>query len=94
MRRIFFSALALCAFSVPATAGEGHDGVAVAAHIFDMADQDDDGQLPPAVSAAAGLERYGVSFAGSDLDGDGVTTREEYLELYRAHHPPTDGSDV
>jgi hypothetical protein len=74
-----------------APAGEGCDsaqsGQSVVHHIFDEADRDDSGTLSPAEYAAAGLERFGVSFAETDADGDGETSQAEYLELYRRHHP-------
>lgn len=90
-------AIGACAFALalavvwasPATAGDALESEAVVAHIFDEADTDDSGALDATEYATAGLARYGVAFEDSDLDGDGETTRAEYLQLYRAHHPPT-----
>jgi hypothetical protein len=82
------TSLALC--SAPARAGEGCGSAGSAAsvvhHIFDMADRDGSGTLTEAEYGAAGLERFGVSFADSDADGDGETSQAEYLELYERHH--------
>jgi len=77
--------------SSPAAAGSGcdagKDAASVVYHIFDAADQDQDGLLTQAEYEDAGLQRYGVSFAESDTNADGATSLEEYLELYLRHHP-------
>ena len=77
-----------------AWAGPGCDGASVVEHDFDEADADDDGLLVREEYEAAGLEQFGVTFEQSDLDGDGVTTFDEYLDLYEAHHPPRHASEV
>lgn len=74
----------------PAAAGDAHDPRAVVEHIFDVADADGSGTLSEAEYAEAGLERFGVSFADSDLDGNGETSLTEYLALYDRHHASGD----
>lgn len=69
-----------------AEAGCGGDGVAMVTRLFEAADRDGNGALSPDEYEAAQLERYGVSFGESDLDGSGSTSLEEYLDLYRHHH--------
>lgn len=87
-------ALALSLTAAPPAASGGEDGLAVAAHLFEAADSDRSGALDAAEYEAANLARFGVSFEQSDLDGDGATSREEYLELYRRHHPVDGETDV
>ncbi|MDJ0852502.1 MAG: hypothetical protein QNK04_29370 [Myxococcota bacterium] len=90
MRRIIVLATAAFAIGVlpiTAGAGEGHDPRFVVEHIFDVADQDQSQTLSSEEYAAAGLERYGVSFEETDANGDGETSLDEYLELYERHHP-------
>jgi hypothetical protein len=57
-------------------------------HIFDMSDTDGDNALSPEEFAASELERYGVDFDDYDVDGDGFTSFDEYLDFFEAHHPP------
>ena len=75
-------------------AGGGHDATAVVEHIFDVADQDGDGVLSDAEYADAGLEQFGLTFDDCDANGDGYTSLDEYLALYRAHHPAHDERDA
>ena len=77
---------ALVVLAGPALAGEGYDAQAVVRHIFEVSDTDDSGALSPEEYAAAGLERFGVTFEDCDADGDGETTFAEYLALYDRHH--------
>ena len=81
-------------FAGDAPAGGGFTATEVVEHIFDVADEDRSGTLSADEYAAAGLERYGVSFGQSDLDGDGQTSLAEYLELYERHHPADDEADI
>ena len=75
--------------------GESHDANFVVNHIFEAADGNADGALTAEEYAAAGLERYGVSFEQTDADGDGATTLEEYRALYDRHHPaPAEDGDA
>lgn len=62
--------------------------VGIAEHIFDMSDTDGDNTLSPEEFAASELERYGVGFDDYDVDGDGFTSFDEYLDFFEAHHPP------
>ena len=62
--------------------------VGIAEHIFDMSDTDGDNALSPEEFAASELERYGVDFDDYDVDGDGFTSFDEYLNFFEAHHPP------
>lgn len=81
--------------SVPTEAGScGDDAVAIVEHIFKSADSNQDGILTPAEYEGAGLERFGVTFAESDADGDGLLTLEEYVELYERHHPSGEEVDA
>ncbi len=69
--------------------------VGIVKHIFDRADQDQDGVLTPAEYEEAGLQSYGVTFEQSDTDADGTTSLDEYIELYQKHHPTSEeGSAV
>jgi hypothetical protein len=63
-------------------------GAAIAEHIFDMSDTNGDDALSPEEFAAAGLERYGMNFEAYDVDEDGFTSFDEYLDVFEAHHPP------
>jgi hypothetical protein len=93
MRIALVVAGAIVALSLPGSvlAGEGcSSGQSVVQHIFDAADQDGSGGLSAAEYGAAGLERFGVTFAESDLNGDGETSLAEYLELYERHHSSAD----
>lgn len=96
----FVVILALAAFAIPvgATAEGGCQGAkdaeSVVQHIFDQADRDLDGSLTQSEYEQAGLERYGVTFEQSDLDGDGGTSIDEYLVLYESHHPAGDETEV
>ena len=98
MRLIVSFALAALVLPTLASAGEGCGGSMSAAsiveHIFDTADADQDGSLTQTEYEAAGLESYGVTFEQSDLDGDGGTSIDEYLELYESHHPQGDEAEV
>ncbi len=97
MRRLhgwISGALALTAAALlapaPAAAGEGcgqQNAETVVLHIFQFADTDGDGLLSAAEYEEAGLGGYGLTFEQSDLDGNGETSWEEYLELYLQHHP-------
>ena len=81
--------------SVPAEAGSCEaDAVAIVEHIFVSADSNQDDILTPAEYDGAGLERFGVTFAESDADGDGLLTLAEYVELYERHHPSGDQGDA
>lgn len=89
--------LAFAVFASPtaALAGDAQCGASVVQHIFDMADKDQNGALSPEEYESAGLERYGVSFAQTDANGDGETSMAEYLALYQKHHPaPQDDDSV
>lgn len=81
--------------SVPAGAGAGgDDALAIVEHIFVNADSDQDEILTPAEYEEAGLERFGVTFAETDGDADGLVTLEEYVELYERHHPSDDQGEA
>jgi len=86
--------LALLAPSVPAGAGSGDNAVAIVEHIFVSADSDKDQVLTPAEYEEAGLERFGVTFAQSDADADGLLTLDEYVELYERHHRSDNQGDA
>ena len=97
MRYVCFSFMASLAFAVAPSAfagGGGCGGLSAVEHIFEAADADQSGSLTPDEYEAAGLSRFGVDFDESDLDGDGITTFDEYLDLYDMHHPPHTGSEV
>jgi hypothetical protein len=95
MRPIVPFALAALLAAGPASAGEGCGSAeAKVRHIFAAADGDHDGRLSQAEYENAGLQGFGVSFDESDADGDGVTTLDEYLDLYHRTHPPADGSEA
>ncbi len=81
-------------FGTAAWAGPGCGATSMVQHIFDKADEDGDGALTQAEYEGAGLQEYGVSFADSDLDGDGVTSLDEYQRLYDQHHPSGDEFEV
>jgi len=66
------------------------DARGVVQHIFQMADENQDGVLTRAEYGEAGLERYGVSFDESDVNSDGETSLAEYLEIYERYHSPKD----
>ena len=78
-------------FAPVAFAGGACGGLASVTQIFDEADEDDNGSLTAQEYEAAALDDFGVTFEQSDLDGDGVTTYDEYLDFYEAHHPPYPG---
>jgi len=92
MRLVTITAIAsLVALLAPglALAGEscgGGGAESVVSHIFDAADQDGSGSLTAAEYGEAGLEDFGVSFADSDTNQDGETSKAEYLELYERIH--------
>ena len=70
MRFMLFAALAVALVAPTASAGGGHDPVAVVQHIFDVADQDQDGSLTREEYEAAGLEHGGgavIRTAGVNL---------------------------
>ena len=93
MRIATVVATGLAALALPASAvaGEGcGGGLSIVQHIFEMADGDRSGGLSPAEYEAAGLERFGVTFAESDINGDGETSQAEYFELYERHHSGDD----
>ena len=93
VRLLACCAIALLAISSNAYAGGcegGHNAINVVVHIFDTADQDRDGVLTRVEYEDAGLQNYGVTFEQSDLDADGLTSLDEYIELYKFHHT-TDG---
>ena len=80
-------ALAAVLLPASATAGDGTCGAqSVVSHIFEMADEDQDGALTREEYDGAGLPQYGVTFDESDLDSDGRTSMAEYIELYEFHH--------
>ena len=89
-------ALALFGFSTAAQAGSGcqEDASSMADRIFDASDADRDGALSPEEYVGAGLERYGVAFEAFDANADGETSRAEYLELFRLHHPPSGSRNI
>ena len=91
---VAFLAAASFTFAPGALAGEGCGDFSVVEHIFDAADEDQSGSLTASEYEAAALERFGMRFDESDLDGDGVTTLDEYLDLYDMHHPPNAGNEV
>jgi len=93
MRLTALISIFLFAIAGTAAAG-GHEATAVVEHIFEMADQDQDGALTPGEYEEADLSRFGLSFDDSDMNGDGETTLDEYLELYRVHHPAEDHEDA
>ena len=72
-----------------ASGGAGHERVVE--HIFRSADLDESGSLDANEYEKAGLSGMGVSFEDCDANDDGATSLEEYLDLYRKHHPPRDG---
>jgi hypothetical protein len=92
MRILLVSAVALCFGLVGTPASEASDcdgdALGIAGHIFDTSDTNADGALTPAEFAEAGLERYGVAFAEFDVDGDGLTSVDEFFDLFEMHHPP------
>jgi hypothetical protein len=100
LRFILIPASAALLASSPAAAGSGcsagKDGSSIVYDLFDAADRDHDGLLTRAEYEDAGLQGYGVSFSESDLNADGTTSLEEYLELYLRHHPAraTDESEA
>jgi hypothetical protein len=100
MRLSTFLVMFVAFSGAPATAprgtlaGGGADAEAMVRHIFDAADRDDDGQLTQLEYDAAGLARFGVSFEDCDADGDGRTSLDEYLAVYRRHHPSDDHREV
>jgi len=97
MRLLTCLAMALLATSSTAYAGgceSGYDPVDVVRHIFNTADQDENGLLTQLEYEDAGLQRYGVTFEQSDLDADGATSMQEYLLLYEFHHPVAGDTEV
>ncbi|MBW2493527.1 MAG: hypothetical protein JRE43_02155 [Deltaproteobacteria bacterium] len=98
MRVLTYLAMALLASATTAHAGggcaSGYDPVDVVHHIFNAADQDQDGTLTQLEYEDAGLQVYGVTFEQSDLDADGVTSIEEYILLYEYHHPVDGETEV
>ena len=89
-------ALAALVFPSATHAGGGcsESSQGVAAHIFESSDANADGFLSPAEFTAAGLERYGVAFEAFDANKDGVTSADEYFDLFDAHHPPRDAAAI
>ncbi len=81
-------------FAAQAGGGCGGGAMAKVQSIFDRADADSDGLLTKSEYEEAGLQDYGLSFEQSDLDDDGRTSLDEYIELYEAHHPPIDRQEV
>lgn len=95
MRLLTPIVLATLMAASPAAAGPGcQDGEKAVHHVFESADENQDGRLTRAEYGDAGLADFGLSFEQTDLDADGATTISEYLEIYRKHHPPTGASDV
>ncbi len=98
MRLLTYLAMALLATSSTAYAGggceSGYDPVDVVQHIFNTADQDQDGLLTQLEYEDAGLQVYGVTFEQSDLDADGATSIHEYILLYEFHHPVDGETEV
>ena len=98
MRLLTYLAMTLLATSTTAHAGgdcaSGYDPVDVVQHIFNTADQDQDGLLTQLEYEDAGLQVYGVTFEQSDLDADGATSIQEYLLLYEFHHPVDGETEV
>ena len=76
-----------------AVAGGFGDAREVAVHIFEMADRDESGALTPDEFEAADLAAYGVDFEAYDADADGETSRDEYLQMFDAHHG-AEGIDI
>lgn len=90
MRIIATTALAAFALAIIpgfAEAGEGCKNFDVVSHIFEASDTDGSGTLSAQEYADAGLERYGVTFQEYDVNGDGETSLDEYLDMYDRHHP-------
>ena len=91
-------AFTLCLTPLAASAGEGCTGAKsaydVVLDLFESADEDQDGSLTQAEYEGAGLQGYGVTFEESDLDGDGATSMQEYLDLYEMHHPASGGTEA
>jgi hypothetical protein len=85
--RIALAAFVLAVVPGSAVAGEGCKEFDVVSHVFDTADTDDSGTLSRQEYADAGFERYGVPFDEYDVNGDGETSLEEYLETFDRVHP-------
>ena len=85
---------ALLSVGSNAVAGGSCQGASVVQHIFDEADENGDGFLDEAEYEAAGLQDFGLSFADSDLDGNGETSLDEYETLYEMHHPSEPEAEV
>lgn len=69
-----------------AQAGEALSPLQIAQQIFAKADTNGDGALTQAEHEAAGLGRFGASFADFDLDKDSTVTLEEYEAVFKRHH--------
>ncbi len=72
--------------SGPALAGEQPSPLKIAQHIFEKADTDDNGVLTINEHKAAGLGRFGASFADFDVDQNSEVTWDEYRALFERHH--------
>lgn len=96
MRTLLLFVLLSALVAGPASAGDGCAAGAEARvqHLFEAADRDGGGTLTRAEYEHAGLQGYGVPFEESDANGDGETTLDEYLDLYRRLHPPADAREA
>ncbi len=70
------------------------DGAAIVEHIFAVSDLDADGALSSEEYETAGLAEFGLSFEACDRDANGELTSQEFLDVYRQHHPSEPGLDV
>ena len=77
-----------------AQAGETMSPLEMAQKIFANADTDGNGVLSEAEHEAAGLERFGVSFADFDLNKDSSITLQEYEAIFEKHHKGMAGTSA
>ncbi len=91
---LMLAAFGLAFAPAAALAGQGYDAREVVVHIFQMADTDETGTLTRTEYEDAKLQDYGVTFEQSDLDSNGETSLDEYLELYDSHHPSDDRASL
>ncbi len=85
IRIITLAALASLATG-SAFAGEKPSPLKIAQHIFEKADTDKNGVLTINEHEAAGLGRFGASFADFDVDRNSEVTWDEYRALFERHH--------
>ena len=93
----FIAGLSLAAAtSAPtaAQAGEGMTPLEIAQQIFARADSDGNGALTEAEHKAAGLGRFGASFADFDLNNDSTVTLQEYEAVFERFHRGMGGSSA